>query len=316
MPASTSPLDEEHLALAALTWLIDDAQPRYLRPLTHAHGAAKTLSMITAGESPSGLPPEARAALELARRRIREVPDYDELAAIFRSGIRLVCPGDDEWPSRLDDLGDDTPLALWARGTARLTKAAARSVSIIGSRAATAYGTRVASDIASAVAGQGWTVVSGAAYGIDGAAHRGALAAGGTTVAVLACGVDRAYPVGHADLIEATGRAGVIVSEQPPHRVVSRARLLGRNRITAALSAGTVVVEAGLRSGSMHAARGATELGRLLMAVPGPVTSATSSGCHLLIRQGGAVLVTCGADVIETLVGSMPENSASATFAD
>ena len=308
MPASTLPLDEEHLALAALTWLIDDAQPRYLQPLTHANGAAKTLSMITTGESPSGLPPEARAALELARRRIREVPDYDGLAAIFRSGIRLICPGDDEWPSRLDDLGDDTPLALWSRGTARLGEAAGRSVSIIGSRAASAYGMHAAGDIASSVAKRGWTVVSGAAYGIDGAAHRGTLAIGGTTVAVLACGVDRAYPAGHADLIEAIGRTGVIVSEQPPGRLVSRTRLLDRNRIIAALSAGTAVVESGRSSGSMHAARAATTLRRPLMAVPGPVTSAGSGGCHQLIRQGDAVLVTCVADVIEALVRPQPQN--------
>jgi len=213
MTVSTPMLDEEHRALAALTWLAEYSELRHLRPLTHGHGAAKTLSMITAGQFPSDLPPQARAALERARRRIREVPGHDELAAIFRSGIRLVCPADDEWPSRLDDLGDDTPLALWVRGTARLGEAAGRSVSIIGSRAASAYGMSVAGDIASAVARREWTVVSGAAYGIDGAAHRGALADRGTRVAVLACGVDRAYPAGHADLIAAIAQAGVIVSE-------------------------------------------------------------------------------------------------------
>jgi DNA processing protein len=306
MSVSASPFDEEHLALAALTWLTEDAEPRYLRPLAHAHGPAKTLSMITAGQSPGDLPPQARAALELARRRVRQVPGRDELAAIFQSGIRLLCPGDDEWPSRLDDLGDDTPLALWARGTARLHEAAGRSVSIIGSRAASAYGMSVAADIASAVARRGWTVVSGAAYGIDAAAHRGALASGGTTVAVLACGVDRAYPAGHADLIAAISQGGVIVSEQPPGRLVSRTRLLDRNRIIAALSAGTAVVEAGRSSGSMHAARDAAELGRPLMAVPGPVTSAASAGCHLLIRNRDAVLVTCGDDVVEMLRGPEP----------
>jgi DNA processing protein len=308
MTVSTPMLDEEHLALASLTWLAEYAEPRHLRPLTHAHGAAKTLSMITAGQFPGELSPQARAALEGARRRVREVPGHDELAAIFRSGVRLVCPGDDEWPSRLDDLGDDTPLALWARGTARLDEAAGRSVSIIGSRAASAYGMSVAVDIASSVARRRWTVVSGAAYGIDGAAHRGALADDGITVAVLACGVDRAYPAGHADLITAISQAGVIVSEQPPGHVVSRTRLLDRNRIIAALSAGTVVVEAGHSSGSMHAARDAAELGRPLMAVPGPVTSAASGGCHLLIRRGEAVLVTCGADVIEALTGREPED--------
>ena len=150
-------------------------------------------------------------------------------------------------------------------------------------------------------------MVSGAAYGVDGAAHRGALAAGGITVAVLACGIDRAYPAGHADLIAAIGQAGVIVSEQPPGRPVSRTRFLDRNRVIAALSAGTVVVEAGRNGGAMHAARKATGLGRMLMAVPGPVTSASSDGCHLLIQHGDAVLATSGADVIETLTGRQPE---------
>jgi DNA processing protein len=194
MTGSAPLLDEERLALAALTWLAEDAEPRHLRPLTHAHGAAKILSMITAGQFPSDLPPHPRAALKLARRRLREVPGRNELAAIFRSGARLASPGDDEWPSPLDDLGEDTPLALWMRGTARLDEAVSRSVSIIGSRAASAYGMSVAADIASSVARRGWTVVSGAAFGIDGAAHRGALAVSATTVAVLACGVDRAYP--------------------------------------------------------------------------------------------------------------------------
>jgi DNA processing protein len=308
MPPSSPLPDTEHLALAALTWLAEDATPQHLRLLTQAHGAAKALGMITAGQFPSGLPTPTRTALERARRHLREVPGRDELAAIFRSGVRLVCPGDEEWPSRLDDLGDDAPVALWLRGAARLGAAAGRSVSIIGSRAASAYGTSVAGDIASAVAGRGWTVVSGAAYGIDGAAHRGALATSGLTVAVLACGIDRAYPAGHADLIAAIGRAGAIVSEQPPGRPVSRTRFLDRSRIIAALSAGTVVVEAGRHSGSMHAARDAAELGRPLMAVPGPVTSTASGGCDLLIRNGGAVLVTCGADVIETLTGGGPED--------
>lgn len=301
-------LDEEHRAIAALTWLAELPEVRHLRPLTQEHGAAKTLSMITAGQLPGDLPPQARAALERARRRVREVPGRDELATILRSGIRLVGPGDREWPSRLDDLGDDTPLALWARGTARLDEAGGRSVSIIGSRAASAYGMSVAADIASAIARSGWTVVSGAAYGINGAAQRGALAVGGITVAVLACGVDRVYPAGHADLITAIGQAGVIVSEQRPGRTVSRTRFLDRNRITAALSAGTVVVEAGRMSGSMHAARIARELGRPLMAVPGPVTSAGSGGCHLLIQHGDAVLVSCGAEVIEALSEQEPKD--------
>jgi len=164
MPSSSLQLDAEHFALAALTWLAEAAEPRHLRLLTEAHGPVKALTMISAGQFPGDLPPHARAALERSRRHLREVPDRNQLAAIFRSGIRLACPGDEDWPSRLDDLGEDTPIALWARGTARLGEAAGRSVSIIGSRAASAYGTGVATDIASAVARRGWAVVSGAAY--------------------------------------------------------------------------------------------------------------------------------------------------------
>jgi DNA processing protein len=308
MTASAPLPGEERLALAALTWLAETAEPRHLNPLTRIHGSAKALGMIAAGQFPSGLPPQARTALERARRRLQEVPGRDELAAIFRSGMRLVRAGDDEWPSRLDDLGDDAPVALWARGEARLSAAAGQSVSVIGSRAASAYGTHVAAGIAAAVAARGWTVVSGAAYGIDGAAHRGTLTAAGTTLAVLACGIDRAYPAGHADLIAAISQAGVIVSEQPPGRPVTRTRFLDRNRVIAALSAGTVVVEASRNSGSMRTARDAAELGRRLMAVPGPVTSTTSGGCHMLIRSGAAVLVTSGDEVIEILADREPDD--------
>jgi len=308
MPSSSPPLDDNRLALATLTWLAEAAEPRHLRPLIQAHGAAKTLAMITAGQYPGDLTQPTRARLERPRRHLRDVPGRDELAAIFRSGVRLVSPGDAEWPSRVDDLGEETPLALWARGAGRLDETAGRSVSIIGSRAATAYGMHVAGDIASEVARRGWTVVSGAAYGIDGAAHRGALAAGGTTVAVLACGVDRAYPAGHADLIDAIGQAGVIVSEQPPGRLVSRTRFLDRNRLIAALSTGTVVVEASRMSGSMHTARHVAELGRPLMAVPGPVISAASGGCHQLIRSCDAMLVTCDTEVMEALTVPEPRD--------
>ena len=164
MPSSSPRLNAEHLALAALTWLAEAADPRHLRTLIQARGPAETLAMITAGQLPADLPPHARAALERSRRHLRDVPGHDELAAIFQSGIRLACPGDEDWPNRLDDLGEDTPIALWTRGAARLAEAAGRSVSIIGSRAASAYGTSVATDIASAVARHGWTVVSGAAY--------------------------------------------------------------------------------------------------------------------------------------------------------
>jgi len=171
-------------------------------------------------------------------------------------------------------------------------------VAIVGARAATAYGTHVCTEIAGALAASGWTVVSGAAYGIDAAAHRAALAAGGTTIAVLACGPDVAYPRAHADLLDAIAAQGAVISEWPPGTAPGRWRFLLRNRVVAALAGGTVVIEAGARSGTISTARHAERLGRPLMAVPGPVTSPASAGCHQLIRDCSAVCVTSAADVI------------------
>jgi DNA processing protein len=172
---------------------------------------------------------------------------------------------------------------------------------VVGSRAATAYGSYVASEFAASVAARGWAVVSGGAFGVDASAHRGALGADGVTVAVLACGVDVPYPVGHTELLTAVAAQGVIVSEWPPGRTVSRLRFLVRNRVIAALATGTLVVEAGERSGAVNTARHARDLGRRLMAVPGPVTSDQSAGCHRIIRDWQGTLVTTAAEVIEHL---------------
>ena len=181
-------------------------------------------------------------------------------------------------------------------------------MSIVGSRAASAYGTHVAGEIAADLAEQGWVVVSGGAYGIDAAAHRGALAAHGITIAVLACGLDQPYPAGHAELFSSIAASGLVMSEWPPGRRPARMRFLIRNRVIAALSGGTVVVEAGERSGALSTARHAANLVKPLMAVPGPVTSAQSVGCHRILREWGATCVTCAADVIEMLspVGVSP----------
>jgi DNA processing protein len=154
-------------------------------------------------------------------------------------------------------------------------------------------------EMAAALAERGWAVVSGGAYGIDGCAHRGALAAEGMTVAVLACGVDHAYPRGHENLLDAVAAQGVVASEWPPGRTPTRVRFLVRNRVIAALTRGTVVVEAGIRSGALSTARHARELSRPLMAVPGPVTSELSAGCHEIIREWGAVCVTGAHDVLD-----------------
>jgi DNA processing protein len=144
-------------------------------------------------------------------------------------------------------------------------------------------------------------VVSGGAFGVDAAAHRGALAADAVTVAVLACGVNVPYPTAHAELFDAIAAQGVLVSEWPPDRRVSRLRFLVRNRMIAALATGTLVVEAGERSGAVNTARYARDLRRRLMAVPGPITSDLSAGCHQIIREWQGTLVTSAAEVIEHL---------------
>jgi DNA processing protein len=190
---------------------------------------------------------------------------------------------------------------LWLRGPADLGLACQRSVSMVGSRAATGYGAHIAGEIAADLGERGWVIVSGGAYGIDAAAHRGALVTGGITIAVLACGVDYPYPAGHAGLFADLAEQGLVISEWPPGRHPARLRFLVRNRTIAALTCGTVIVEAGERSGALNTARHAALLGRPLMAVPGPVTSAQSAGCHRIIREWGATCVTRADHIIEML---------------
>ncbi|CAM3208317.1 DNA-processing protein DprA [Prescottella defluvii] len=240
----------------------------------------------------------ARAHLDTAAR------DLDLVAAM---GGRLVTPDDDEWPRwrllAFDALGDGRddggPLALWVLGDRPLDELVARSVAVVGTRAASSYGEHVTAEIVGDLAADGWTVVSGAAFGIDAAAHRAALGAGGLTVAVLACGVDRAYPAGHGRLLQQIARDGAVVSEYPPGTTPARYRFLARNRLVAGLSDGVVVVEAGWRSGARNTATWGRRLGRPVLAVPGPVTSAASTGCHRMIREGEARLVASAKDVVE-----------------
>jgi DNA processing protein len=226
-----------------------------------------------------------------------------DLAVAREAGARFVRPGGAEWPGQLDDLGDARPLGLWVRGRPSLRMWALKSVAVVGARACTEYGAHMAATLAADLAGRGWVVVSGGAYGVDGAAHRGALGAGGATVAVLACGVDRPYPRGHTELISRIAEQGIVVGELAPGDHPTPSRFLLRNRVIAALTRGTVVVEAAHRSGSLVTARAAQRLGRHTIGVPGPATSGLSAGVHELLR-GGAVLVTDAADVIE-MVGDI-----------
>jgi DNA processing protein len=225
------------------------------------------------------------------------------LTAHAERGIGVVCPGDPDWPPQLDDLGRVRPYALWVRGNQQALRTA--SVAIIGARAATCYSTHVATEIASALAARGWAIISGAAYGVDAAAHRSpsrrARRRGPLTIAVLACGPDYAYPRDHRGLLDAIVAQGAVVSESPPGTPPSRARFLLRNRIIAALAGGTVVVEAAPCGGSMAAARYVSDLGRPLMAVPGPVTSAASAGCHELIHDRQATYVASAAEICACL---------------
>jgi DNA processing protein len=296
----TGGLTDETYARAALTYLAEPADRRLAR-LLREHGGAKTLDAIRSGR-PLGPSSQGQgASMDRWRVRLPELPRPEQLLTFRESGIRLVCPGDPEWPGQLADLGDDAPYALWLRGSADLRFSCLRSVAIVGARAATAYGSYVAAEFAASVAARGWAVISGGAFGVDAAAHRGALSADGVTIAVLACGVDVPYPSAHADLLDAVAAQGVLVSEWPPGRQVSRLRFLVRNRVIAGLATGTLVVEASQRSGAINTARHARDLHRRLMAVPGPITSDLSAGCHHILREWAGVLVTSAAEVTENL---------------
>jgi DNA processing protein len=238
-----------------------------------------------------------------------------DLDMLERRGGRLITPDDDEWPMLAfaafrgtavrDKPQGRLPLALWAIGPARLDEVAERSAAVVGTRAASGYGEHVAADLAAGLAERGVAVVSGGAYGIDGAAHRAALSVEGETVAVLAGGIDVLYPAGHSSLLHRIGTSGLLLTEYPPGVRPARHRFLTRNRLVAALGTATVVVEAGVRSGAANTAAWARALGRVVCAVPGPVTSASSMGCHILLRNG-AQLVTRAEEVVE-LVGRAGE---------
>lgn len=249
---------------------------------------------------------DARSELDCAEK---------DLEILDRMAGRLVTAEDDEWPhlAFAPFRGVDSkqrpqahaPLALWAVGPLRLCDVAARAAAIVGTRAATAYGEHAAADLAAGLVDRSVTVVSGGAYGIDGAAHRAALASDGQTVAVMAAGIDVPYPAGHSALLHRVARHGLLVSEYPPGTRPTRRQFLARNRLVAALSGATVVVEAGARSGAANTASWAHALGRPVCAVPGPITSSSSVGCHILINAG-ARLVTRAAEVVE-LVGNIGE---------
>jgi DNA processing protein len=293
----------EKSARMALSCAVDGGEPDAAL-LVERLGAQGAWAKI--GEGALGEPLARRAAttdLEAVQQRTGEV------------GARFVVPGEEEWAAGLDDLAyaepiqrrGGVPFGLWLRGPGHLAQLATQSVAVVGSRAATAYGSAFATDLGAELAELGVTVVSGMAFGIDAAAHRGALVVGGPTLGVVANGVDVAYPPGNTPLFDAVARDHLLVSELPPGAHPTRIRFLARNRLIAALSRGTVVVEAALRSGARNTAGWALECQRPLMAVPGPVHSRASTAPHLMIRNGQATLVTSAAEVLE-LVSGMGEH--------
>ncbi len=275
-----------------------------LAALVHRVGPQEAAERVRRGQVDDEL-----LRLTAARRDIDQAAT--DLDVIRRRGGRLVTPDDDEWPVLAFAAFDGArpkntkPMVLWAAGPARLDEVAQRAAALVGTRAATAYGEHVTAELAGGLAQHDVAVVSGGAYGIDGAAHRAALAVDGVTVAVLAGGLDIPYPAGHSALLHRIGQHGLVCTEYPPGVRPARFRFLTRNRLVAALSGAAVVVEAGLRSGAANTAAWARSLGRVVAAVPGPVTSSASAGCHVLLRNGAHLVTRCE-DIVE-LVGRVGE---------
>jgi DNA processing protein len=304
--------EADRAARVALTWIAEPGN-RTVWSLVRAGGAAATLDRLLRGDIPDG---SLRAAV-ITRTGISDPRRVAETAMrrADRLGARIVTPADDEWPARVEALATlevdapgrvnrdlRPPLCFWVRGGRPLGAALDRSVAIVGARAASSYGVHVTTDLAYGMVENGWTVVSGGALGIDSAAHQAALAGDGHTVAVLACGVDKPYPIANSALFERIADDGLLISEWPPGAEPLRHRFLIRNRVIAAATAGTVVVEAAARSGAMQTMSRVFALRRPGMVVPGPVTSAMSVGCHELLRNHpDATLVTGVPHVLEAV---------------
>ncbi|WP_433869753.1 DNA-processing protein DprA [Saccharopolyspora sp. CA-218241] len=313
---STRTEREELLVARAYLSAVAEPPAPALTEFVAARGPRRAAEEIKRG----GVPPPLADVVEARREHVDGAALLD---AGRRVGARLVVPEDPDWPGELVEClagartvglaGMAEPVALWVRGSAPPDVALANAVAVVGARAASGYGEHVAAELAHGVARSGFTVVSGAAYGIDGAAHRGALAAGGSTVAFLACGVDVDYPAGHGRLLKVIAQQGLVASEHPPGTPPRKHRFLVRNRLIAAAGQATVVVEAGARSGAGNTAHTADALGKPVLAVPGPVTSKTSVGCHDLVRTGTAVLATGAHDVLELLQPLGQADAAPAT---
>jgi DNA processing protein len=278
-------------AVAALTAIVE----RYSSDTIL--GALRERDVLVADNLSGRLPD----ALQRWSPRLKSATVMRALKRAAEVGAVLLSPDESVWPSGFADLGEHAPLALWRRG-GEPAGSFERSIAIVGARAATGYGEHVTMELAAGLVDRGLTIVSGAAYGVDGMAHRAALASAGTTIAFLAGGVDRFYPAGHDSLLHKIVGSGAVFSELPCGADPTRWRFLQRNRLIAASSGATIVVEAGRRSGSLNTAGHAASMGRPLGAVPGPITSPASAGCHRLIREYGADCITNVDEALE-LVG-------------
>jgi DNA processing protein len=289
-PLCSSLLSQDRFARAAWSRIAEPGDAVAAR-LIGTQGPVAALQLAASGGAQS-------LQRFLPRLEVLDVERDLEIGAKFAA--RIVCPGDPEWPQGLDNLSAP-PYCLWVRGPLDVASSCRRSAAVVGARSATAYGEMVATEMAAGLGERRFTVISGAAFGIDAAAHRGALATGAATIAVLAGGVERPYPSSHAALIARIVEVGAVISEVAPGSAPTKSRFLQRNRMIATMGRGTVVVEAGLRSGSLNTARTAAEHGRVVVAVPGPVTSMMSAGCHEAIRSGMAHLVTDAAEAAEAI---------------
>jgi DNA processing protein len=281
---------------AAARALVDGADPSIIMRLSRGELGAEASASALRRWTPRLRAGDVVRALELAGR----------------VDARMLAPDDDAWPDGLAALGPHRPHLLWVRGNSDLLRAP--SVALVGARAATGYGEHVAMELAAGLCSRDIVVVSGGAYGIDGAAHRAALAAQGHTVAVLAGGPDRLYPSGHDALLRRVIEQGAVVSETPAGTPPTRWRFLQRNRVIAALSEAVVVVEAGHRSGALNTAHHAATAGVPLGVVPGPITSAASAGCHRLLREVAAQCVTSIGDIVELAFGGCESSRGEATL--
>ncbi|WP_169798858.1 DNA-processing protein DprA [Kibdelosporangium phytohabitans] len=300
-----STLEDIRFARAYLMRVAEPPAP-YLTQLVAEAGAVAAAERVRTGALADRVRAETDAQRHLTHRDV-EI----DLARGHQTGARLLIPEDADWPA--DALVALTqaharglswavpPLGLWVQGTGRLRPLLRRAVAVVGARSATSYGTHIAAEIADGLAERNITVMSASAEGVDRAAHLGALVKSGATIAALGHGIDRSLSRRHRQLLERVAEGGLVISEYPPGAPPARRRFAARNRLIAVLTSGTVVVEAGQWSAWLDSATSVTALGRTLMAVPGPVTSAMSFACHRMIRDRIAVLVASAADVAQSV---------------